>query len=159
MRFHEKSRDYGDRAYSSIYNFLFLLTSVQVTLLILDPSILYLVRFPTISAGYTKSSSMASCTAVRVRERGRWTAEPFFGGRTILRVASRTTSCRIIREAYETCLRVQIQIYIQLKPGLTCILTKIKNCKCWAPYSKEWNQQPTSCKFKTLQQAPSQLHM
>lgn len=65
----------------------------EFTLMILEPSSLYLMRFPTISAGWTISSSMASWTAVRVRERGLWAAEPFFGGLTILLVAMKTTSC------------------------------------------------------------------
>lgn len=64
------------------------------TLMILDPSSLYRTRFPAISAGYTTSSSMASCTAVRVRDRGLWAAEPFFGGLTIRLVAMTTTSCQ-----------------------------------------------------------------
>lgn len=62
------------------------------TFMILEPSRRYLMRFPTISAGYTTSSRMASWTAVRVRERGRTMAEPFLGGFRILRVAISTTS-------------------------------------------------------------------
>nr|GMC69378.1 hypothetical protein Iba_chr03aCG6020 [Ipomoea batatas] len=62
------------------------------TFIIFEPSIRYLMRFPTISAGYTRSSRIASCTAVSVRERGLCTAEPLFGGRDILLVATRTTS-------------------------------------------------------------------
>lgn len=65
-------------------------------MIIFDPSMRYLMRLPTISAGNTTSSSMASWTAVNVRERGRWTAEPFFGGRTILLVATKTTSCHLV---------------------------------------------------------------
>ena len=37
------------------------------TLISLDPSRRTKVRLPTISEGYTKSSKIASCTAVRVR--------------------------------------------------------------------------------------------
>ncbi len=70
--------------------------SLAITFIILDPSIRYLMRFPTISAGCTISSSIASWTDVSVRVRGRWTAEPFFGGRVILRVASKTTSCQTV---------------------------------------------------------------
>lgn len=62
------------------------------TFIILDPSNRYLMRFPTISAGNTTSSNIASCTAVSVRLRGLWTAEPFFGGLNILLVAIRITS-------------------------------------------------------------------
>jgi len=46
-------------------------TSQAITFIIFDPSILYLVLLPTISAGYTTSSSMASWTEVNVRVRGR----------------------------------------------------------------------------------------
>lgn len=67
--------------------------SFEFTFMILEPSSLYRTRFPTISAGWTTSSSMASCTAVRVRDRGLCAAEPFFGGRTIRLVAMKTTSC------------------------------------------------------------------
>jgi len=70
--------------------------------MIFDPSIRYLVRLPTISAGNTTSSSIASWTAVRVRLRGRWAAEPFFGGRTILLVAIRITSCKLKVHWYTT---------------------------------------------------------
>lgn len=35
-------------------------TSQAITFIIFEPSILYLTLFPTISAGYTTSSSMAS---------------------------------------------------------------------------------------------------
>ena len=63
------------------------------TLMTLAPSKRYLTRFPTISAGYTTSSKIPSWTAVRVLVRGRWTAEPFLGGLTILLVATKTTSC------------------------------------------------------------------
>lgn len=41
------------------------------TLMILLPSTLTRVLFPTISVGYTKSSRNFSCTEVRVRDRGR----------------------------------------------------------------------------------------
>lgn len=71
-------------------------TSQAITFIIFDPSILYLTLLPTISAGYTTSSSMASWTAVNVLVRGRWTAEPFFGGRKILLVAIKITSCHLI---------------------------------------------------------------
>lgn len=67
-----------------------------ITFIILDPSIRYLTRFPTISAGCTISSSIFSWTDVSVRVRGRWAADPFFGGRTILREAIRTTSCQTV---------------------------------------------------------------
>lgn len=62
------------------------------TFIILDPSMRYLVRFPTISAGTTKSSNIASWTEVRVLLRGRWAAEPLLGGLTILLVAMKITS-------------------------------------------------------------------
>lgn len=57
---------------------------------------LYLTRFPTISAGNTMSSNIASCKEVSVQLRGRCTAEPFFSGLTILCVAIKTTSCQEI---------------------------------------------------------------
>lgn len=66
--------------------------SQVLTFMIFDPSSLYLMRLPTISAGWTISSRMASCTAVSVRVRGLWAAEPFLGGGTILLVAITTTS-------------------------------------------------------------------
>lgn len=95
------------------------------TLLILVPSSRYLMRFPTISAGWTTSSRMASCTAVSVRVRGRWTAEPFFGGLKILRVAMITTSCQII---------IEDLITTQLKSLLRCDLFPLGwNTKCYLP--------------------------
>ena len=50
--------------------------SSNTTLVTLLPSSFVRVLFPTISTGYTKSVRMASCTAVKVRERGRfWVCE------------------------------------------------------------------------------------
>lgn len=69
--------------------------------MIFDPSTLYLVRFPTISAGNTTSSSIASCTEVRVRLRGLCAADPFFGGLKILLVAIRITSYHRTTMVYE----------------------------------------------------------
>jgi hypothetical protein len=65
----------------------------QNTFMILAPSKRYLTCLPTISAGYTTSPKIPSWTTVRVLVRGRWTAEPFLGGLTILLVAIITTSC------------------------------------------------------------------
>ncbi len=62
--------------------------------MIREPSRRNRIRFPTISEGYTKSSKIASWTAVNVRLRGRLAAVPFFGTLKIRLVAISTTSCK-----------------------------------------------------------------
>ncbi len=64
------------------------------TRMIREPSRRNRIRFPTISEGYTKSSKIASWTAVNVRLRGRLAAVPFFGTLKIRLVAISTTSCK-----------------------------------------------------------------
>lgn len=77
---------------SNLYSVSAFLDGSKYTFNNLEPSNRYLCLFPTISVGYTKSSSKLACTAVNVRERGLARAKFARGTGRILLLPTKTTS-------------------------------------------------------------------